>query len=372
MKKSLLILFVAFVVVSLVVSFSLIGCAAPAAETTAAAEETTAAAEETTAAAVEREGPFTVAWMPKGLGHPFFDSCFKGASEAAAEFGDEIFEVGPDDWSVEGQIAIIESLIDQGVDGMAIAANGAEPLAPVCKKAIDAGIVVTSWDSNILPEANMIHVNQVSFENAGRTQIQMAAELCDFEGEIAILSTTPQTPNQMKWVDWMYEELKKPEYEKMTVVDLVFGDDLPEKSYEKALGLVKAYPDLKVIVAPTAVGGPAAAAVVTDEGLAGEVFVTGLMLPSSMIDYVKSGVSPMFGLWNTEDLGYLGYYGCALMLRGQLTNQGIGETFTTGRPTDTGQTEFTTVEGQDGGAEIVVGPLKIFDESNIDEWGAKI
>ena len=215
MKKSLLILFVAFVVVSLVASFSLFGCRAEVAETTAAettAAETTAAAEETMAEETMAEetmaeetmaeGPFTVAWMPKGLGHPFFDSCFKGASEAAAEFGDEIFEVGPDDWSVEGQIAIIESLIDQGVDGMAIAANGAEPLAPVCKKAIDAGIVVTSWDSNILPVANMMHVNQVSFENAGRTQVQIAGELCNYEGQIAILSTTPQTPNQMKWVDW--------------------------------------------------------------------------------------------------------------------------------------------------------------------------
>jgi len=136
--------------------------------------------------------------------------------------------------------------------------------------------------------------------------------------------------------------------------------------------LVKAYPDLKVIIAPTAVGLPAAAAVVTDEGLLGKVYTTGLALPSGMLDYVKNGACPKFGLWNTEDLGYLGYYACALEIRGVLTPQGIGESFTTGRPTDNGQSDFTTEEGQDGGAEIVVGPLKVFDETNIDEWAAKI
>ena len=102
MRKSLIWLLMVVLSITLVVTFSLVGYGEKA---------------------EVKEGPFTLAWVAKGLGHPYFNSCFEGAKEAAAEYGNEIFEVGPDDWSVEGQIAIVESLIDQKVDCIGIAAN---------------------------------------------------------------------------------------------------------------------------------------------------------------------------------------------------------------------------------------------------------
>ena len=46
----------------------------------------------------------------------------------------------------------------------------------------------------------------------------------------------------------------------------VYGDDKPDKSYREAKGLMKSYPDLKVIIAPTTVGIVAAAQAVEDDG----------------------------------------------------------------------------------------------------------
>ena len=88
------------------------------------------------------------------------------------------------------------------------------------------------------------------------------------------------------------------------MVGTVYGDDLADKSYREAQGLMQTYPDLKAIIAPTSVGIVAAAQAVTDAGKIGQVNVTGLGLPSEMAGHVKSGASKSFAIWNPIDLGY--------------------------------------------------------------------
>ena len=140
-------------------------------------------------------------------------------------------------------------------------------------------------------------------------QIKMACELAGADGgKIAILSATSTAPNQNEWIGLMKEELKKPEYAKLKLVDTVYGDDDDTKSYNEAQGLFKKYPNLKVIIAPTTVGIAASARAVQDAKLVGKVFVTGLGTPNQMREYVKSGAAPQFALWNPVDLGYLAIY----------------------------------------------------------------
>ena len=53
----------------------------------------------------------------------------------------------------------------------------------------------------------------------------MLAEMIGYEGQIAILSATSTAPNQNAWIEGMKEELKEPEYAKMELVAVVYGDD---------------------------------------------------------------------------------------------------------------------------------------------------
>ncbi len=81
------------------------------------------------------------------------------------------------------------------------------------------------------------------------------------------------------------------DYPTSKVVATVYGDDLADKSYREAQGLMQAYPDLKAIIAPTSVGIVAAAQAVADAGKVGEVNVTGLGLPSEMAGARRVGAS---------------------------------------------------------------------------------
>jgi len=314
------------------------------------------------------EGPFTLAWVPKGLGHPYFISCYDGAKEAAKEYGDKIFEVGPDDWSVEGQIRVIESLIDQKVDAIGIAANDKDALAPVCKKAMEAGIPVVAWDAAVDQSARVTFVNQASFEGIGRGLAAGMGEVIGYEGEIAVLSATPQAPNQRKWLSWVFEELKDPKYKNVKLVDVVYGDDMTEKSYDKALGLIKAYPDLKGIIGLSAVACPAACAAVTDKGLSGQLKVVGFGIPSTMKDYVLEGTCQQFLLWNTMDLGYVAASVMHKCCTGEFTGK-VGEKVKLGRPTmGEPDAEYDVAVGEDGDPFILLGPPMKFDKSNIEKW----
>jgi len=47
----------------------------------------------------------------------------------------------------------------------------------------------------------------------------------------------------------MKKEWAKPDYAKMKLVTTVYGDDVADKSYRETQGLIKAYPNLKGIIA---------------------------------------------------------------------------------------------------------------------------
>ena len=79
----------------------------------------------------------------------------------------------------------------------------------------------------------------------GANDVRMISKTIGGEGEIAILSATSQATNQNIWIEKMKEELKKPDYAKVTLVGVVYGDDAADKSYREAQGLIKGHPNLK-------------------------------------------------------------------------------------------------------------------------------
>ncbi len=297
-------------------------------------------------------------FVPKNLGNPYFDTANIGAQEAAAELGVTVTYLGSATADATEQIQLVNSLIAQKVDGLAISANDSDALMPTGRIAIEAGIPVVSWDSQITPGGRTVHVNQAVAEDIGRIQVQIIADLIGGEGQIAILSATSTAPNQNEWIEWMKDELAKPEYADIELVAIVYGDDEDEKSYNEAQGLMKSYPNLKGIISPTAVGIAASASAVQDAGKVGQVVVTGLGTPNQMREYVRSGAAPKFALWSPTDLGYLTIYTLHAIATGQVDGK-PGDTFSAGR-----LGEYTIDEN----GMVLLGPPMVFDAVNIDDF----
>ncbi|HBU16239.1 MAG: rhamnose ABC transporter substrate-binding protein [Rhodobacteraceae bacterium GWE1_64_9] len=300
-----------------------------------------------------------IALVVKALGIGFFEAAAKGAEEAAKELGDvEIIYTGPTDTTAEGQIEVINSLIAQKVDAIAVSANDTDALVPTLKKAMDRGITVISWDSGVAPDGRMMHLNPSSSPLIGNTIIKLAADHLPEGGEVAVLSATTTSTNQNTWIEEMNKVMGN--YPGITVVGTVYGDDLADKSYREAQGLMQTYPNLKAIIAPTSVGIVAAAQAVTDAGKVGQVNVTGLGLPSEMAGHVKSGASKSFAIWNPIDLGY-----AATMIAYNL-NTGAAKA-EPGAAIPMGRMGSVTLDDKGEGA--MADPFT-YDATNIDEFSS--
>jgi rhamnose transport system substrate-binding protein len=297
-----------------------------------------------------------VALVVKALGIGFFEAAAKGAEEAAAELGNvEIIYTGPTDTTAEGQIEVINSLIAQGVDAIAISANDPDALVPALQKAMDRGITVISWDSGVAKDGRQMHLNPSSSALIGNTIIKLAADHMPNGGDVAILSASATATNQNIWI----EEAKKvlPNYAGINLVATVYGDDLADKSYREAQGLMQTYPDLKAIIAPTTVGILAASQAVTDAGKIGQVNVTGLGLPSEMAGAVESGATISFAIWNPIDLGY-----AATMLAYNIKN---GAEATPGAAIPMGRMGSATLDDNN---EAAMSDPFTYDKSNIEQF----
>lgn len=302
-----------------------------------------------------------IAMVVKNLGNSYFDACANGAKEAATELGGiEIIYTAPTKPTPEDQIAVIDSLIAQRVDGIIVSANDANALVPVGKKAMERGIKVISFDSAIAPEGRIVHLSASSTPLIGAKQVQMIGETLNYEGEVAILSAASTMTNQNSWIEAMKEEWKDPKYANMPLVATVYGDDQDDKSYREMESLVKAHPDLKGVISPTTIGIRAGAKAIMDMGLVGKVYITGLGLPSEMQAAVEAGACDSFAIWNPVEYGYSATMVLADILNGDDTAEGA--TLSMGKKGD------TTV-GPEG--EAVMGEPFVFNKDNIAEF-AKI
>jgi rhamnose transport system substrate-binding protein len=215
--------------------------------------------------------------VAKSLGNGFFDAVNKGANEAAAALNAEVIFTGPTTPSAEGQIEVLNALIAQRVDAIAISANDPDALVPTLKRAMQRGIKVISYDSAVAAEGRIAHLAPSSDELIGQTVAQLAAELApNARGKIAVVSATPTSTNQNAW-----------------------------------------------LAALSSVGLVAAAKAIEDQGLGGKVHVTGLGLPSELAGYVRSGVVPKFAIWNPIDLGYAATQIAVRLSRGESAKEPI-------------------------------------------------
>ena len=300
----------------------------------------------------------TIAFLPKQVNNPYFATAWKGGQAAIKEFGGVGKQVGPSDAGASSQVSYINTLMAQRQNAIVVSASDPNALVPYLRRAMGQGVKVVTYDSDVAKEGRNLFVSQADADTIARDEVKLLARQIGNKGEIAILSATPNATNQNTWIKIMQDELKKPQYKDIKLVKIAYGNDDDQKSFTEMQGLMQAYPNLRGVISPTTVGISAAARYLSGSPYKGKVALTGLGTPNQMRQFVKDGTVQAFALWNPEDLGYLAAYAAGALASGQISGK-EGEKFSAGR---LGQ---RTV-GKDG--VIVLGPLTVFDKSNIDKF----
>ncbi len=298
-----------------------------------------------------------ITFLPKNLGNAYFDTSNAGGKEAIEEFGGTYAEVGPATGSPDGQVSYINTLTQQGVGGIAISANDPTALCDAINEARDAGIKIVTFDADTSPDCRDLFINQAEAAGIAKIQVDLIAEQIGDAGKIAILSATANATNQNAWIDLMKEDLAA-NHPDIELVEVVYGDDDDQTSFDKTAALLQTYPDLKGIISPTTVGISAAARYLQTSAFKGQVQLTGLGTPNQMRDFVTDGTVTAFALWNPADLGYLAAYAAKALIEGEITGA-EGDTF------DAGKLGSYTVGA---GATVLLGDPYVFNADNIADF----
>jgi rhamnose transport system substrate-binding protein len=352
-----------------IASLILGACAGPATTAPAtSAPATSAPATSAPATAGTTQGAIKIVYIPKNTGNPYFDSIIAGFTKACQEIGCEFTTTAPATAEATSQISFVKEQIQRGVNVIAISPNSPDALNQVFDEARGKGIVVLIVNSDIPgSEAHRdAAVLPMDFTITGSSQVELMGSLINYEGKIAILSATADAPDQNTWIEGMKKSLQDAKYSKMQLVDVVYGDDDPQKSLTECESLLSKYPDLRGIISPTTVGVAASAQCVESAGVypgganaVGEgLQVTGLGTPNQMRRFVKDGIVKAFALWSPYDEGYLSGY-LAVGLANKTITAKEGNSF-----------DVPTLGKRDFGANSVVitGPPTVFDKDNIDNF----
>lgn len=325
------------------------GCSSGATASTSAAG--------TTSTSNASSANLEITFLPKNLGNPYFDTSDKGGKTAIEEFGGKYAEVGPATAGPDAQVSYINTLTQQQVGGIVLSANDKAALCDSLNAARQGGVKVVTFDSDTNADCRDLFINQATSEGIAKVQVDIIAEQIGDSGEIAILSASANATNQNAWIDLMKKDLTA-NHPNIKLVDVVYGNDDDQTSFEKTSGLLQSHPKLKGIISPTTVGIAAAARYLSTSEYKGKVALTGLGTPNQLRKYVKDGTVTEFALWNPADLGYLAAYGTKALIEGTITGK-EGDKFTAGK-----LGEFTV------GAEatVLLGDPYKFNKDNIDDF----
>lgn len=190
---------------------------------------------------------YTFAVVPKAMNNPFFDLARDGCEARAAELGNVTCQyIGPVEHEATTQAQIIEDLITQGVDGLAISVSDAAAATTVINRAVEAGIAVITFDSDA-PDSNRVAYvgtdNKAFGMDLGKLLLQIKPE----GGTYGMISGGAAAPNLALRVDGVREALAGSAWTEVPGSPTFSNDDIA-LAVQQMGDLKSANPDIGAIV----------------------------------------------------------------------------------------------------------------------------
>ena len=284
-------------------------------------------------AAAEGKSPvdgMTVAFIPKVSGNSFFEAANDGAQKYAAEWGLTVDYIGSPDASVTTQLELIQQAIDKGVDAICISAVDATALDEKLMEAQDAGIYVSTWDSDVSPNARALMVSQGTADVLGPMLVDMAVESLtergvDVDGEVTYVwhFSNPSVADQNSWYVAGEEYIKENYPNWVAVNEPYYSNQDPAQSVTVGESILDAYPDIDLIICNDSTALPGQCGAAQNKGLtADDITITGFCPPSGMTTYLENNICTRWGLWDCGIQGAMGCYLAAYVSAGNTVKVG--------------------------------------------------
>ena len=244
-----------------------------------------------------------VAVIPKGTSHLFWVSVQAGALAAGKQFDLEILWNGAaTETDYSRQIQIVDSMVAQEVDGIALAASERKALVGVVDRAMAAGIPVTVFDSGIDSENYTSFIATDNYE-AGKLGARKLAELLGGKGGVAMIMHAPGSLSTMDR-ERGFTDAVKAEFPGIRIVAEQYGMSDRAKSRAAAENILAAHPDLDGFFASTEPSSTGISLALKAREMNGKVKFVAFDSSEAMIGDLKSGTIHAMVVQDPFKLGY--------------------------------------------------------------------
>ena len=295
------------------------------------AQTTEQGSSDATAEASGIEGK-TVAFIPKLTGNAFFEVANDGAQEYAEKWGITVDYMGSSNAAVADQVSVINQAISSGVDAICISTVDAAGVSDALQEAKDAGIMVTTWDSDANSDDRTLMVSQGTPEVLGQMLVDMAVDGLKERGK------DPEN-DEIKYC-WYYsqatvtdqnswqvegEKIIAEKYPNWTNVypDNYYSEQDAEKAITVGEAVLDANPDIDVIICNDSTALPGQLQAAENKGYNKDnITITGFATPNAVKQYCSNGTLYNWGLWDAKLQGAMGCYVAAYLAAGNTVKVG--------------------------------------------------
>jgi ribose transport system substrate-binding protein len=254
--------------------------------------------------------------VPKATSHLFFMSVHAGVRDAERDFGVEVLWNGPrEETEFSRQIEIVDSMIARHVDALAISATDHTALVAPVKRAMDAGIPVTVFDSGLDTTGFVTFVATDNY-GAGVTGARKLAELVGGKGKVAELMHKPggmSTGDRERG----FEETMAKEFPAIRIVDRRYGMADRAKSRDAAENILTAHPDLDGMFASAEANSIGAIQAVKARGLSGKLKLVTFDFSDEHVAALKDGTINVMLVQDPYRIGYEAVHSLVMKLNGE-------------------------------------------------------
>jgi ribose transport system substrate-binding protein len=272
-------------------------------------------------------GP-TIAVIPKGTSHVFWQSIHAGAKKAAGEVGAQIIWRGPlreDDR--DSQVSEVEGFVSRGVSGIVLAPLDEAALAAPVAEAKRKGIPVVIFDSGLKGED---YVSFVATDNdkGGRLGGEHLAKALGGKGKVVLIRYAEGHDSTARRESGFLEAMKANPGIEVVSSNQYGGADV-EGFYKRAESILGNYkrPDgslaLDGIFTPNESSTFAMLRVLQDNGWAGKVRLVGFDSSDNLVKALRDGHIEALVVQDPVRMGYLAVKTMAAHLRGEAVERRI-------------------------------------------------
>lgn len=250
--------------------------------------------------------PLTIAVIPKGLTHVFWQAVKAGAEKAGSEMNATIKWDGPQKESdTAGQVGVVENAITSKVDGIVLAPLDKAALAGVIRKAKTENVPLTIFDSAADVKENE-YVSFVATDN--RKGGALAAERMGHivrGGKVAMI---PLMANSASTGDREagFEETIKAKFPGITVIRSNYGMSDRAVALKVTEDVLTANPDIVAIFGSNESSTVGALQALKSRNLIGKVKLIGFDSTKQLAASLEKGELDSLVLQNPFNMGYEG------------------------------------------------------------------